>query len=92
MPRKLASIADTARARRADASDPPVRVDRRQAAALVSQLFFPVSPRTIETWPLMIRRVNGKATLETAELLAFARAKLEAAPPIKGGRRRASAA
>ena len=66
----------------------PVRVDRRAAAELVTRLFFPVSPRTVEAWPLIVRHVNGKATLETAEVLAFAQAKLDAAPPIKGGRRR----
>ena len=70
----------------------PVRVDRKTAAALVTQHFFPVSPRTVEAWPLTIRRVNGRATMETAELFAFARAKVEAAPPIKGGRRRAATA
>lgn len=66
----------------------PVRVDRRTAAALVTQLFFPVSHRTVEGWPLVVRRVNGKATIETAELFAFAQAKLDAAPPIKAGRGR----
>jgi hypothetical protein len=66
----------------------PIRVDRRTAAELVTRLYFPVSPRTVEAWPLTIRCVNGKATVETAELFAFAQAKLDAAPPIKGGRRR----
>jgi hypothetical protein len=66
----------------------PVRVDRRTAADLVTRLFFPVSHRTVEAWPLTVRHVNGKATLETAELLAYAQAKLDAAPPIKGGRTR----
>jgi len=68
----------------------PVRVDRRMAAALVTLHFFPVSPRTVEAWPLTIRRVNGKATIETAELFQFAQTRLDAAPPIKGGRRRAT--
>jgi hypothetical protein len=67
-------------------------VDRRTAAELVTRLFFPVSPRTVEAWPLTVRRVNGKATMETAELFAFAQAKLDAAPPIKGGRRRSATA
>ncbi len=66
----------------------PVRVDRRTAAALVTQFYFPVSHRTVEAWPLTVRRVNGKATIATAELFAFAQAKLDAAPPIKGGRTR----
>jgi hypothetical protein len=66
----------------------PVRVDRRTAAELVTRLYFPVSYRTVEAWPLTVRHVNGRATLETAELFAFAQAKLDAAPPIKGGRTR----
>lgn len=69
----------------------PVRVDRRTAAELVTQHFFPVSPRTVEAWPLTIRRVNGKATMETVELFAYAQAKLDAAPPIRGGRPRSVA-
>lgn len=66
----------------------PIRVDRRTAAALVTRLYFPVSHRTVEAWPLTVRHVNGKATIATAELFAFAQAKLDAAPPIKGGRTR----
>jgi hypothetical protein len=30
--------------------------------------------------------VNGKATMETAEVLGMAQAKLDAAPAIRGGR------
>lgn len=70
----------------------PVRVDRRTAAELVTRHYFPVSPRTVEAWPLTIRHVNGKATVETAELFAFAQSKLDAAPAIRGGRRRAATA
>ena len=70
----------------------PVRVDRRTAADLVSHHFFPVSHRTVEAWPLVVRHVNGKATVETADLFAYAQAKLDAAPPIRGGRIRKSAA
>jgi hypothetical protein len=64
----------------------PARVDRRDGSTLVRRYYFPVSARTLEGWPLAVRRVNGKATVETAELLAVARAKLDAAPPIRGGR------
>lgn len=72
-----------------DLSKVPARVDRRRAADLLEQYFFPVSPRTLEVWPLAWRHVNGKAVCETAELFALARAKLEAAPVIRGGRRAA---
>ena len=54
-------------------------------------LGFPVSPRTLEGWPVPTRLVNGKATFDTAELLAFARSKLDAAPTVQGGRTRTAA-
>lgn len=73
----------------ADIQLQPVRVDRRAGAALVTQHFFPVAHRTLEAWPLTWRHVNGKALAETAELFAIARAMLDAAPPIRGGRRAA---
>ena len=65
----------------------PARVDRKVGAELVTRYFFPVSYRSIEAWPLAWRHVNGKALAETAELFAFAQSKLDAAPPIRGGRR-----
>ncbi len=67
----------------------PRRVDRKTGAELVTQYFFPVSPRSLEVWPLTWRRVNGYAVCETAELFAVAQAKLDAAPPIRGGKRAA---
>jgi hypothetical protein len=69
-----------------DIPDLPARVDRGVGAVLVTQRYFPVSPRTLEAWPLTWRHVNGKAVCETAELFAVARAKLDAAPPVRGGR------
>jgi hypothetical protein len=54
---------------------------------LLTHHFFPVSHRTLEAWPLTWRHVNGKALVETAELFAFAQSKLDAAAPIRGGRR-----
>lgn len=70
----------------------PKRVDRRAGAEILTRHFFPVSPRTIEAWPLTVRRVNGRALYETADLVAFARAKVAEAPAIRGGRRSGSAA
>lgn len=64
----------------------PRHVDRRTGAALVTQHFFPTSHRTLEAWPLTWRHVNGRALVETAELFALAQSKLDAAPPIRGGR------
>ena len=70
----------------------PQRVDRRTAAALLTQHMFPVSHRTLEAWPLVWRVVNGKAVVETEELFAAADAKLSAAPAVRGGRARAGGA
>lgn len=68
----------------------PPRVNRRAAAKIVSHLFFPVSPRSIEAWPLAVRRINNHALIETKELLAVAQAKLDAAPVIRTGQRKAA--
>ena len=65
----------------------PRRVDRKLGADLVSFFFFPISSRTLESWPLNVTLVNGHATVETAELFAAAQAKLDAAPTVRGGRR-----
>lgn len=70
-----------------DLTNLPARVDRRAGAELLTLHFFPVSHRTLEAWPLTWRHVNGKAVCETAELFEVARAKLEASPPVRGGRR-----
>jgi hypothetical protein len=67
--------------------DLPARVDRRTAAELVTEHYFRVSPRSLEAWPLSWRCINGKAHCEVPELFAVAQAKLDAAPPIRGGRR-----
>jgi len=73
------------------AANLPPRIARRDAApVLYAVLGFPVSPRTLESWPVPTKLVNGKATFDTAELLAYARSKLDAAPAIQGGRTRAA--
>ena len=70
-----------------DPANPPPRIPRKVASPfLLAVLGFPVSPRTLESWPVPTRLVNGKATFDTAELLAYARSKLDAAPAIMGGR------
>lgn len=72
-----------------DLSALPVNVDRRTGAELVTRYLFPVSHRTLERWPLKGRVVNGRLVFATAELFAHARALMEAAPPIRGGKRAA---
>jgi hypothetical protein len=63
----------------------PVRVSRDTAAELLKQLYFEISPRTLERWPLAWRILNGKAHCETADLFAMAEARVAEAPVIMGG-------
>ena len=65
----------------------PVRIDRRLAAEIVSDRFFPISHRTLERWPLTWRRLNGRALVDTDELLAEARRRVEDSAATKGGTR-----
>jgi hypothetical protein len=60
-----------------DVSTLPALVDRRTAAALVTQHYFPVSPRTLEAWPVECIRLNGKALAAPAQYFAVAQAKFE---------------
>jgi hypothetical protein len=68
-----------------DLSDLPRRMDRRLAAQVLSDHFFPISPRTLERWPVTWRRINGRALCETSELLAEAQRRVDTAPAILGG-------
>lgn len=70
----------------------PVRMDRRGLAAFITKEFFPVSPRSLEKWPLTWQHVNNKAIGRTAEAAAVAKAKLDEATPIRGGKRAAEPA
>ena len=63
----------------------PARVDRQDGAALITQLLFPISPRTLERWPVTWRRINGRALVETYELLVEAQRRVDSAPAIRGG-------
>ena len=63
-----------------DLSTQPPLVDRKTGAELISRYGFPVSPRTLEAWPLDWYHVNGKALCQLAQLFAVAQAKLDAAP------------
>jgi hypothetical protein len=40
----------------------PTYADKATAAAIITHHFFPISPRTLERWPLTVRRPN-KATI-----------------------------
>ncbi len=70
----------------------PQRVDRKTAADIVTRNFFPISSRTLEVWPLTWLLTNGRASCVTAELLAVAQAKLDAAPTLHSNRRKPQSA
>ena len=53
---------------------------------LYAVLGFRVSLRTLESWPVPTKRVNGKAMFETVQLFDYVQSKLDAAPIIQGGR------
>jgi len=61
----------------------PVRANRPTSAALVTHFYFPISPRTLERWPLTVRRPNKVAIYEVEELMRIAEQKLNAACAYK---------
>lgn len=63
----------------------PVRVCRRTGAKIVTDKFFPISHRTLERWPLKWRRVNGRALVDTSDLLAEAQRRVDEAAEVMGG-------
>ena len=65
----------------------PAFVDRRTAAELITGNLFPVSHRSLDTWPLPTRYVNGRAVMPTFKLLEMAFGKLAAGPVVMGGRK-----
>ncbi len=71
-------------------ADQPPNVDRQTGARLITRHIFPVSHRSLEAWPLPIRRVNGRAVIPTATLFEVAYAKFAEAPVIMSGRKAAS--
>lgn len=63
----------------------PRFADRKTLAAIITHNFFPISHRTLQTWPLTVRRPNRAAVYEVAEALAFAEQKLDGAVSYKQG-------
>jgi hypothetical protein len=65
----------------------PAYIDRRTAAAIITQYFFPISHRTLEVWSVPIQHVNGKAIGPTEVYFERAYCKLISAPIVMSGRR-----
>ena len=63
----------------------PTYADRATVADLVTRLYFPVTARTIRTWPLVARHPNKKAVLNVREALEYAAQKLANSPGMKQG-------
>ena len=63
----------------------PCYADRKTLAAIITHNFFPISHRTLQTWPLTVRRPNRAAVYEVAEALELAEQKLEGAISYKQG-------
>ena len=63
----------------------PRYADRKTLAAIITHNFFPISHRTLQTWPLTVRRSNRAAVYEVAEALEFAEQKMEGAISYKQG-------
>jgi hypothetical protein len=61
--------------------------DRQLLAKIHCHYFGPQSPRTLETWPLDWRMVNGRAVAEVRAFLAEAQRRVDAAPVTRGNRR-----
>jgi hypothetical protein len=61
----------------------PQFADKNTAAAIITHHFFPISPRTLERWPLTVRRPNKATIYEVAELMQYAEAKLQSAYTYK---------
>lgn len=63
----------------------PRYADGKTLAAIITHNFFPISHRTLQTWPLTVRRPNRAAVYEVAEALEFAEQKLDGAVSYKQG-------
>ena len=63
----------------------PRYADRKTLAAIITHNFFPNSHRTLQTWPLTVRRPIRAAVYEVAEALGCAEQKMEGAISYKQG-------
>jgi hypothetical protein len=63
----------------------PRQADRKTLAAIISHEFFPVWPRSLERWPLRVRRLNGRAVYVVKDVLAVAEAMMAAGRVYKQG-------
>jgi|TARA_R110000764_G_scaffold118140_1_gene205582 hypothetical protein len=61
----------------------PKHADRKTLAAIITHHFFPISHRTLQTWPLTVRRPNRASIYNVEEAMAYAESKLSSAYSYK---------
>jgi hypothetical protein len=90
MPRPMSRPEPLALPPEPDPEKLPRFADRPTLARIHTHYFGPQSHRTLETWPLTWRRVNGRAVSEVRAFLVEAQRRFDAAPVIRGGGRHAT--
>jgi hypothetical protein len=65
--------------------------DRRGLAQLHSELLGPISPRTLEEWPVTWQLVNGRAVTNTREAIELAYRRFKDAPKYRASRTKQTA-
>ena len=63
----------------------PKYADRKTLAAIITHHCFPISHRTLQTWPLTVRRPNRAAVYDVNEALEYAQTKLDKTVCYKQG-------
>jgi hypothetical protein len=61
----------------------PHYIGRRDLAALHTETLGPLSPRTLEAWPLVWKRVGGYAVTNARDAMQFAWERFESAPEYR---------
>ena len=63
----------------------PEYADRGTLAQIITRRYFPISARTIRTWPLAVWHPNKKAVHKVSEALEYAERKMREASAVRQG-------
>ncbi len=61
----------------------PKFADRATMAAIIGHEYFPISPRTLERWPLRAWRPNKAVVYSVQEALNHAKSQMDTSPSYK---------
>ena len=61
----------------------PRNANRKTLAAIITHHYFPIGHRTLQTWPLTVRRPNRANIYDVQEAMEFAEKKLESSISYK---------